>query len=219
MIKILIVDDDALVRAGLKMILSVAEDFQIVGEATDGKDAIQQTKLHQPNIVLMDLRMSGVDGLTATKELMKLSASPRVLALTTFDSDEDVIAALDAGASGYLLKDTPPVEILHAIREIANGRAVLSTGHTRILLNKYSEKDLKPARNRAQKLLSSLTEREIEVVKHVAEGLTNVEIGKQLHCSPATVKAHLANIFSQLQLTNRVQLAIIGHDAGLIDHS
>ncbi|MFK3671436.1 response regulator [Leifsonia aquatica] len=219
MTRILIVDDDALVRAGLTMILQTADDLEVVGEATDGAGAIRQTKLHQPDIVLMDLRMSGMDGRTATEELMKLADPPKVLVLTTFDTDEHVIAALDAGASGYLLKDTPPVEIIDAVRETVDGCTILSPRHTRVLLEKYSENGSNAERNRAKKSLALLTERERQVVRYVAEGLTNSEIAGRLHCSPATVKAHLANIFSQLQITNRVRLAIIGNDAGLVDRS
>lgn len=215
MTTVLIVDDDPLVRAGLTMILGATNDLVVVGEAADAEEAIRQAKRLAPDVVLMDLRMSGMDGRRATAELQKLASPPRVLALTTFDTDEHVISVLDAGASGYLLKDTPPQEIIRAVRETGAGRTILSSRHARVLLDRYAENDTAMQRDEAVRLLSVLTQREREVVAYVAEGLTNIEIATRLHCSPATVKAHLANIFAQLQIPNRVRLAILGHDAGL----
>lgn len=217
--RVLIVDDDPLVREGLKLILATAPELRVVGEASDGAGAVRQATLHAPDVVLMDLRMNGMDGCAATEELMRLESPPKVLALTTFDADERVMATLDAGASGYLLKDTPPRDILDAIRETAAGRAVLSPRHTRLLLEGYCDNGLNAQRNRARRLLEELTAREREVVKLLSEGLTNAEIAEQLFCSPATVKSHLATIFVRLQVTNRVRLAIIGHDAGLLRDS
>ncbi|KAB1943100.1 MULTISPECIES: response regulator transcription factor [Micrococcales] len=217
MIHVLIVDDDPLVRAGLRFIFDSADDVECVGEATDGKESIVEVERVHPDVVLMDLRMPGMDGREATAELMKLPEPPKVLALTTFDTDAHVLSVLDAGASGYLLKDTPPAEIIDAVRETAEGRTILSSRHARVLLDKYSENGNNARKDQAIEALSQLTEREREVVQYVAQGLTNAEIGKRLHCSPATVKAHLASIFTQLQITNRVRLAVLGHDAGLSD--
>jgi DNA-binding NarL/FixJ family response regulator len=215
--RVLIVDDDPLVRAGLRFILDSAPDLLVVGEAEDGAESLDQVALLHPDVVLMDLRMSGMDGREAIEQLMRLPSPPKVLALTTFNTDEQVIAVLDAGASSYLLKDTPPVEIIAAIRETAAGRTILSSRHTRVLLDKYSENGANARRNHAEQALVVLTDRERQVVRHVSQGLTNSEIAARLNCSPATVKAHLASIFAQLHITNRVRLAVLGHDAGLID--
>lgn len=217
MIYVLIVDDDPLVRAGLRFIFDSAHDIECVGEAADGTESISEVERAHPDVVLMDLRMSGMDGREATVELMKLPEPPKVLALTTFDTDAHVLSVLDAGASGYLLKDTPPAEIIDAVRETAEGRTILSSRHARVLLDKYSESGHNARKNQATEALAQLTEREREVVQYVTHGLTNAEIGERMHCSPATVKAHLASIFTRLQITNRVRLAILGHDAGLSD--
>lgn len=217
MIRVLIVDDDPLVRAGLRFILNSADDVDCVGEATDGNESIAEVERVHPDVVLMDLRMPGMDGREATAELMKLPEPAKILVLTTFDTDAHVLSVLDAGASGYLLKDTPPAEIIEAVREIANGRAILSSRHARVLLDKYSENGSNARKYQAIEALSQLTEREREVVQYVAQGFTNAEIGARLHCSPATVKAHLASIFTQLQIANRVRLAVLGHEAGLSD--
>lgn len=215
MADILIVDDDALVREGLRLILGSTDDLIVVGEAQNGLEAIHETKKLNPDVVLMDLRMGGLDGRGATEQLMQFPDPPKVLVLTTFDADEHVIAALNAGAAGYLLKDTPPRDIIQAVRETAEGRTVLSTRHARVLLDEYAKDDAGQRARRAAQALSVLTDREREVVSGVAAGLTNPEIGAELHCSPATVKAHLASIFTRLEITNRIELAILGHDAGL----
>lgn len=217
MTRVLIVDDDPLVREGLRFILGAADDLEVVGQASDGAEAVEQAGLLTPDVVLMDLRMTGMDGREATVELMKLQAPPKVLALTTFDTDAHVISVLDAGASGYLLKDTQPTEIIDAVRETAGGGTVLSSRHARVLLDKYSENGVNARRNRAEAALNELTEREREVVRCVAEGLTNAETAERIHCSPGTVKAHLASIFTRLRIDNRVRLAILGHDAGILD--
>lgn len=218
MIRLLIVDDDALVRAGLRFIFESADDIEVVGEAADGREAIAQSKLFTPDVVLMDLRMPEMDGREATAELMKLKNPPKILALTTFNTDAHVLSVLDAGASGYLLKDTPPAEIIDATRETAEGRTILSSRHARVLLDKYSQGGNHSRREEARRALEQLTEREREVVCYVTEGHTNAEIAEHMHCAPATVKAHLASIFNQLQISNRVRLAVIGHDAGLLDN-
>ena len=216
-IRVLVVDDDPLVREGLRFIFGAPGDIDVVGQASDGAEAVERASLLVPDVVLMDLRMPGMDGRAATVALMALSEPPKVLALTTFDTDAHVIAVLDAGASGYLLKETPPQDIIDAVRETASGGAVLSSQHARVLLDKYSENGVNARRNRAKDALSVLTSREREVVRGVAQGLTNAEIAERVHCSPGTVKAHLASIFAQLGIDNRVRLAILGHDAGILD--
>lgn len=218
MTRILIVDDDPLVRAGLRFIFESADDIDVVGEASCGIEAIRQAGIVLPDVVMMDLRMPGMDGREATAELMKIHAPPKVLVMTTFDTDAHVLSVLDAGASGYLLKDTPPTEIIDAVRETAEGRTILSSRHARVLLDKYSENGNNARRDRAREALAQLTDRERGVVRCVAEGLTNAEIGERLHCSPLTIKAHLASIFARLQIANRVRLAVLGHEAGLLDH-
>lgn len=217
MIRVLIVDDDPLVRAGLRFIFDAADDIEPIGEASDGAASIDEVRRSRPDVVLMDLRMPGMDGREAIVELMKLPDPPNVLALTTFDTDAHVVAVLKAGATGYLLKDTPPVEIIEAVRETAEGRTILSSRHARVLLDRYAQNGGDVRKEEAMAALSGLTERERQVVRYVVQGLTNAEIGSRLHCSTATVKAHLAHIFAQLKITNRVRLAILGHDAGLSD--
>lgn len=215
MIRVHIVDDDPLVRAGLRFILEAAEDIVPVAEAADGQEAVVSAARTRPDVVLMDLRMPGTDGRVATAELAAGADQPRVLALTTFDSDELVLGVLDAGASGYLLKDAPPEEIIGAVRETAAGRTILSPRHAGLLLECYRDNPENARRNRAWERLAVLTDREREVVAFVVEGLTNAEIARRLYCSAATVKAHLGHIFGRLGIDNRVQLAVLGHDAGL----
>ncbi len=215
MIRVLIVDDDPLVRAGLRFILEAAEDIVPVAEAADGQEAVVSAARTRPDVVLMDLRMPGTDGRVATAELAAGADQPRVLALTTFDADELVLGILDAGASGYLLKDAPPEEIIGAVRETAAGRTILSPRHAGLLLERYRDNPENARRNRAWERLAVLTDREREVVACVVEGLTNAEIARRLYCSAATVKAHLGHIFGRLGIDNRVQLAVLGHDAGL----
>lgn len=217
MIRTLIVDDDPIVRAGLRFIFDSADDIEIVGEAADGRDAINQAARVAPDVVLIDLRMPNMDGREATTELVRLPDPPKVLALTTFDTDAHVLSVLDAGARGYLLKDAPPMEIIDAVRKTAEGQTVLSSRHAGVLLDKYTEHGGSLRRERARAAIAKLTDREREVVRHVAAGLTNTEIAERLHCSPATVKAHLASIFTELEIANRVRLAVLGHDAGVFD--
>ncbi len=219
MIRVVLVDDDSLVRAGLKFILSSTDDIDVVGEAEDGEAGLVLVNSARPDVVLMDLRMTGMDGRSATAEINKMTNPPYVLALTTFDVDSQVIAVLEAGASGYLLKDTPPLEIIEAIRQTARGGTVLSTRHARVLLNGFAKNSSRGRDQAASARMNKLTNREREVVRAVATGQTNAEIGRSLHCSPATVKAHLANVFATLDVQNRVQLAILAHEAGMLDDS
>lgn len=210
-IRVLLVDDDALVRTGLTMILRAA-NIDVVAEAVDGSDAIAKVAEHSPDVVLMDIRMPVMDGLEATKLITTAPDAPRVLVLTTFQADEYVFGALQAGAAGFLLKDTPPRELARAVQVVADGQAMLSPVHTRALIDRYAGGDSR--REEARTRLAVLSEREREVVGAVARGLSNTEIAQELYLSDATVKAHLAHIVTKLD-ANRIQIAILGHDAGL----
>jgi DNA-binding NarL/FixJ family response regulator len=217
MTRLLIVDDEALVRAGLKMILESADDLEVVAEAEDGADAAAMVQSHQPDVVLMDIRMPRLDGLAATREVQALPDPPKVLVLTTFDLDDYVFRALQAGASGFLLKDTPPRELVQAVRVIAAGDAMLSPTVTRRLIGHFAA-DLRTDRQRvARDRLTALTEREREVLAVVARGRSNADIGRELFMSEATVKAHVSRVLVKLDATNRVQVAILAHNAGLLD--
>jgi DNA-binding NarL/FixJ family response regulator len=213
-IRVLIVDDDALVRAGLTMILSSAVDVEVVGEAADGVEVPSAVAVHRPDVVLMDIRMPRIDGLAATEALRARGGAPEVIVLTTFDADEFVLRALRAGASGFLLKDTPPVEILHAVRRVANGEAMLSPTVTRQLIAHVAA-PVVPSRARATEQLDRLSDREREVALAVAQGKSNAEISTELYMSVATVKAHVSRMLTKLDLNNRVQVALLVHDAGL----
>lgn len=224
MIRVAIVDDDALVRAGLRGILSSAEDIEVVGEADDGAGVPDLVRQHHPDVVVMDIRMPQVDGIEATRRLVGGSdpngtgpdgSGTRVLVLTTFQLDEHVFAAIEAGASGFLLKDTPPRELIDAVRIVAAGDAMLSPSHTRALIERFADSGLDQRRTSARSLLESLSPRELEIAVAVAEGLSNAEIGARLFCSEATVKTHLTRVFAKLEDTNRVRLALLVHDAQL----
>ncbi|MFI5493775.1 response regulator [Actinoplanes sp. NPDC051859] len=215
-IRVLIVDDDALVRAGLTMILSGAADLQVVAEAADGSQVPQAVAEHRPDVVLMDIRMPRVDGLAATEELRSRSGAPEVIVLTTFDADADVLRALRAGASGFLLKDTPPIDILEAVRRVAGGEAMLSPTVTRRLIAHVAAPEGNSGSNRkALQQLEALSEREREVALAVGRGKSNAEISVELFMSLATVKAHVSRLLTKLDLDNRVQVALLVHDAGL----
>nr|WP_233624271.1 response regulator transcription factor [Actinoplanes sp. ATCC 53533] len=214
-VRVLIVDDDALVRAGLTMILSGAEDVDVVGEAADGSEVPAAVATHRPDVVLMDIRMPRVDGLTATESLRRRAGAPEVIVLTTFDADEFVLRALRAGASGFLLKDTPPMEILHAVRRVANGEATLSPTVTRQLIAHVAAPEANGGRQHALTALAQLSEREREVAMLLGQGRANAEIAGELFMSVATVKAHVSRLLVKLGLNNRVQVALLVHDAGL----
>jgi DNA-binding NarL/FixJ family response regulator len=213
--RLLIVDDEALVRAGLRMILESADDLEVVAEAEDGADAAEMVRRHRPDVVLMDIRMPRTDGLAATRELQELPEPPRVVVLTTFDLDDYVFRALQAGASGFLLKDTPPRELVQAIRVVAAGDAMLSPGVTRRLIGHFAADPRTERQRTARARLQALTERELEVLGAVGRGMSNAEIGRELFMSEATVKAHVSRVLVKLGATNRVQAAILAHDAGL----
>jgi DNA-binding NarL/FixJ family response regulator len=215
-IRVLLVDDEQLVRAGLRMILESADDVTVVAEAADGAEAVTQARRHRPDAVLMDIRMPEVDGLTATRQITGLPDPPKVIVLTTFELDEYVHTALEHGAVGFLLKDTPPRDLLNAVRTVAAGNAMLSPTVTKRLIEQFNGGGSARAVE-ARRQLEPLTEREREVVVGVALGLSNAEIGTQLHMSEATVKAHLSRVLTKLALGNRVQVAILAHRAGLLD--
>jgi DNA-binding NarL/FixJ family response regulator len=215
-VRVLLVDDDPLVRAGLSMILSSDPSIEVVAEAGDGSQAVDAVHASRPDVVLMDIRMPKVDGLTATGRLTALDPAPKVLVLTTFDLDDYVFRALEAGASGFLLKDTPPRELVAAVKVVAAGDAMLSPGVTRTLIGHYATEGAKGRRQRALARLQVLTDREREVLVAVGSGLSNAEIGRTLFLSEATVKAHVSRLLLKLQATNRVQVAILAHDAGLL---
>lgn len=209
-----LVDDDALVRAGLSMILGADPGIEVVGEAGDGSGAVELVHRHRPDVLLMDVRMPTMDGIAATKAVTALADHPAIIMLTTFDMDEYVFTALEAGASGFLLKDTPPTELIQAVHVVARGDAMLAPTVTRRMLSHFSQAN-PGAAPEPHVGLDTLTERETEVLGAVGAGLSNAQIGARLFMSEATVKAHVSKIFSKLDCTNRVQIAIIAHEAGL----
>ena len=211
--RVLLVDDDALVRAGLRMILSSAEDLEVVGEVDDGAKAVLAVRQHRPDVVLMDIRMPDMDGITATAAVRQLEVPPHVIVLTTFQADEQVMSALRAGAAGFLLKDTPPGEIVSAVRLIASGAAMLSPSVTRTLLAHLGDAQASERRRIAKQRLATLTEREHEVAVAVGSGASNAEVAAALFMSEATVKSHVSRLLTKLDAANRVHIAIVVHDA------
>ena len=211
-----LIDDDSLVRAGLAMILGADPGIEVVGQGADGSEAVPLVQKHRPDVMLMDVRMPTLDGIAATKAVTALTGAPKIIMLTTFDMDEYVFQALEAGASGFLLKDTPPQDLARAVHVVAGGEAMLSPTVTRRMLSHFS--DANPgSRQERHPGLDQLTERETEVLGAVGAGLSNAQIGMRLFMSEATVKAHVSKIFAKLDCTNRVQIAIIAHEAGLTD--
>jgi DNA-binding NarL/FixJ family response regulator len=211
-VRVLIVDDDALVRAGLSMMLAGSDEVRVVGEASDGAEVPEAVDRLAPDVVLMDIRMAGVDGLSATQALRSRERAPEVIVLTTFDADEHVLRALRAGAAGFLLKDTPPQEIVRAIRLVAAGEAMLSPAVTRRLIEHVADDGRVGRRPRARELLARLTEREREVAVAIGQGKSNAEIAAELYMSVATVKAHVTRLLQKLEVDNRVQIALLAHD-------
>ncbi|WP_369201235.1 response regulator [Streptomyces sp. PU-14G] len=218
-IRVLLVDDDALVRAGLRLMLGGTPDIEIVGEAADGGQVVRLVEEQRPHVVLMDIRMPTVDGLTATETLRRGNRPPEVVVLTTFHADAQVLRALRAGAAGFLLKDTPPAEILAAVRKVASGEPVLSPAVTRQLIQHVTPAGYDSRRVRARKALTVLGERESEVALGVGRGQTNAEIAGSLYMSVPTVKTHVSRILTKLDLNNRVQVALLVHDAGLLEEA
>ncbi|MFD7462609.1 MULTISPECIES: response regulator [unclassified Streptomyces] len=216
-IRLLLVDDDPLVRAGLSFMLGGADDVEIVGEAADGDEAEAMVERVRPDVVLMDIRMPVVDGLTATERLRARADAPQVVVLTTFHADEQVLRALRAGAAGFVLKDTPPAEILDAVRKVAAGDPVLSPAVTRQLMAHAAGTAADTRRTRARQRIAVLGERERDVAVAVGRGLSNAEIAARLFMSVPTVKTHVSRVLAKLDLNNRVQIALLAYDAGLLD--
>lgn len=211
----LLVDDDPLVRSGLKMMLGGDPSIRIVGEAGDGSEVAAAVDGHRPDVVLMDIRMPQVDGLTATRRLRDRANPPEVIVLTTFDADEMVFSAVRHGAAGFLLKDTPPSEIVRAIQLVAAGEAMLSPTVTRQLLDHFSAREQGAGVGAAKAAVALLTDREREVAVAVGRGCSNQEIAEELFMSVATVKGHVTKLLSKLGADNRVQIALTVRDAGL----
>ena len=215
-IKVLLVDDDPLVRTGLRFLLDSAPDIEVVAEAGDGEAAIASARAQSIDVVLMDLRMPRLDGVAATRGVRALANPPHVIVLTTWDVDEAVMGALEAGASGYLLKTSGPAEIVEAIRSVMAGDAVLSPKSARHLLDHLARDAAVEQRRDAQASVGALTGREREVVVAVARGLTNAAIGGELYLAEATIKAHIATIQTKLGVANRVGIAVLAERAGLL---
>jgi DNA-binding NarL/FixJ family response regulator len=215
MIRVLVVDDDPLVRSALRLMLGGQPDLEVIGEAADGRAGVALARAERPDVVLMDIRMPVLSGLEATRALHADPQPPRVIVLTTFDADEHVMGALAAGADGFVLKDTPPQEIVDAIRRVAAGDPMLSPSVTATLIRQVRGSGDDRSTD-ARRRLAGLTERESEVAIAVGRGLSNAEIAAELFLSVPTVKAHVSRLFDKLQVTNRVQIAICVHDAGLV---
>ena len=216
-IRVLVVDDDPLVRSALRLMLGGQPDLEVIGEAADGRAGVAAARAERPDVVLMDIRMPVLSGLEATRTLHADPDPPRVIVLTTFDADEHVMGALAAGADGFVLKDTPPQEIVDAIRRVAAGDPMLSPSVTATLIRQVrAAGDGDDRASEARRRLDALTGRESEVAVAVGRGLSNAEIAAELFLSVPTVKAHVSRLFDKLQVTNRVQIAICVHDAGLV---
>lgn len=214
-IRVLIADDQALVRAGFRVLVDAADDLEVIGEAEDGEAAVGAAEALRPDVVLMDIRMPGTDGLEATRRILAAGeGAPRVLVLTTFDVDDYVYEALRAGASGFLLKDTDPAQLVEAIRVVARGDALLAPSVTRRLVREFASR---PEIRRAHpERLDVLTEREREVLSLVAQGLSNDEIARQLFISPTTAKTHVSRVMMKLSARDRAQLVVIAYESGLV---
>jgi DNA-binding NarL/FixJ family response regulator len=217
-ISVLLADDQPLLRRGFRMILEAEEDLTVAAEAGDGEEAVDLARRHAPDVVLMDIRMPGTDGIEATRRITAADPAVRVLVLTTFDLDEYAFGALRAGASGFLLKDVRPGEVVAAIRTVASGDAVVSPRVTRRLLEEYAQVLPVPVPPGAERYpgLATLTEREREVLVAVAHGLSNIEIAAALHVSETTVKSHVGRILAKLGLRDRVQVVVLAYEAGLV---
>lgn len=214
-IRVLLVDDQPMIRTGFRLILEAEPDITVVGEAGDGHHAVDDTRVLQPDVVLMDIRMPGMDGVEATRRIVDSGSSSRVIILTTFDLDEHVHDALRAGASGFLVKDGPAESLVGAIRTVADGDAVISPRVTRRLLDRFAHvaEQEPPAVPRS---LDALTARELDVLCALTRGLSNAEIARELHVSEATVKTHVAHILDKYRLRDRVQAVILAYDTGLV---
>jgi DNA-binding NarL/FixJ family response regulator len=213
-IRVLIADDQALVRGGFRMILEAQKDIEVVGEASDGREAVSQARELAADVVLMDIRMPELDGLEATRLLVEADDSPRVLMLTTFDLDEYLYEAMKAGASGFLLKDVRPEQLAEAVRVVAAGDALLAPAITRRLIEDFVRRPAPGSGPPAE--LSQLTDRELQVLKLIARGLSNAEIASALFLSEATVKTHITHVLTKLNLRDRVQAVVLAYESGLV---
>jgi DNA-binding NarL/FixJ family response regulator len=213
-VRVLLCDDQALVRSGFRMVLEAREDMQVVGEAEDGGRALELAARCLPDVILMDVRMPVMDGVEATRRLVGTGTRARIVILTTFDSDEYVYEALRAGASGFLLKDVQPAQLVDAIRVVARGEALLAPTVTRRLLDRFAH--VLPGTQGAPPALAELTERELEVLTLLASGLSNAELAERLFVSETTVKTHVSSILRKLDLRDRVQAVVLAYQAGLV---
>lgn len=213
-IRVLLADDQEMVRSGFRLLLARETDLEVVGEAADGLEAVALTARRRPDVVLMDIRMPRLDGLEATRRLIADGPEAKVLILTTFDDDEYIFEALDAGASGFILKDAPAADMLDAIRVIARGDALLAPSVTRRVIAEFARRERDP---RARVRLTKLTERELEVLRLLARGMSNAEIASALVISGATVKTHVARIIQKLGIRDRVQAVVSAYESGLMD--
>jgi DNA-binding NarL/FixJ family response regulator len=214
-IRVLLCDDQALVRSGFRMVLEAREDIRVIGEADDGIQAVALAGHAKPDVILMDVRMPNMDGVEATRRIVATGNAARILILTTYDADEYVFEALRAGASGFLLKDIRPVELVEAIRVIARGEALLAPTVTRRLLDRFA-RALPSSEGAAAPLLASLTDREAEVLALMATGLSNLELAGRLYLTEATIKTHVSSILRKLGLRDRVQAVVLAYQAGLV---
>jgi len=214
-IRVLVADDQSMVRAGFRMLLCHEEDIEVVAEASNGLEAVDKAARFRPTVVLMDIRMPELDGLQATRRILAADNAARILILTTFDLDEYVYETLRAGASGFVLKDDPPEQLLAAIRIVAGGDALLSPGITKRVIKQFT----RIPQPTPPKKLDDLTERELDVFRLIAGGLSNAEIGRELYISDTTVKTHITHILQKLNLRDRVQAVVLAYEAGLFDTS
>jgi DNA-binding NarL/FixJ family response regulator len=212
-IRVLVADDQSMVRAGFRMLLGGEEDIEVVAEATNGLEAVEKAARFQPTVVLMDIRMPELDGLEATRRILAADAEARVLILTTFDLDEYVYEALRAGASGFVLKDEPPEQLLAAIRIVAGGEALLSPAVTKRVIERFA----RLPRQAPPPGLEELTERELDVLRLICRGLSNAEIADELYISDTTVKTHITHILQKLDLRDRVQAVVLAYETGLFE--
>jgi DNA-binding NarL/FixJ family response regulator len=212
-IRVLVADDQSMVRAGFRMLLAREPDIEVVAEATNGLEAVQKATRFDPTVVLMDIRMPALDGLEATRRILQANAHARVLVLTTFDLDEYVYEALSAGASGFVLKDDPPEQLIAAIRTVAAGEALLSPSVTKRVIRQFARTRRPPP----PKELEELTAREHDVFRLIARGLSNAEIAQELYISEGTVKTHITHVLQKLNLRDRVQAVVLAHQTGLFE--
>jgi DNA-binding NarL/FixJ family response regulator len=215
MIRVLLVDDEALVRSGLRMMLDAQADIEVAGEAGDGGPAVEEALRLHPDVVLMDIRMRHVDGIEATRRLLAAGSPSRVLILTTFDVDEYVYEAMRSGASGFMLKDVSPGQLAEAVRTVAAGEALLSPAITQRLIARFIDRP--PPGSTLPPRLEALTPRELDVLRHLARGLSNAEIAAELILGEATVKTHVARVLAKLEVRDRVQAVVVAYESGLVE--